>query len=227
MVLYNPQEPIIYLHIPNCAGTYVRKVLSGWFKDNAYPHDFSNQGSVAPVRHALRPGICIHGHFNIRKHIGVQEYYPCVKQFLAIIRDPFDIVVAHYFYAKARLAAGDFIMSGRYKTFPESLDAYLKQEICAPDYRPNMLNFMPLAMNCSNYKVIIEQYFVYIGLVEDLQFSVNRIAACLGFRPEQVPANECVDHSDQADKRVRQEFIKAHPLEYALYEYVAENYKKW
>ncbi len=50
-----------------------------------------------------------------------------------------------------------------------------------------MLLPFPRELTMANYKEILEKYFVYFGLVEDLQNSVTQLACKLGFAPIDVP----------------------------------------
>ena len=34
MIDYNPNEPLISIHIPKCGGTSLRQILNNWFRPN-------------------------------------------------------------------------------------------------------------------------------------------------------------------------------------------------
>src|SRR5262245_8731415 len=102
MKLYDPEKPLISLHIPKCGGTSFRAVLQHWFGPNLYRHCFYERLTKPPRKYDLEGGMCIHGHFNRKRQIGVSDYYPEVDQFITILRDPFEMTVSRYFYAKGK-----------------------------------------------------------------------------------------------------------------------------
>ena len=204
----------------------MREILKTWFGDDLYRHDWLRY-PLPPEKYYVRPGICIHGHFKISRQCGVQGCYPEVDQFITVVREPFAILVARYVNNQSLAVNGVLLGGGRYEEVPEDLNEFLEQEIYRPDYRPNILDFLPRTMTMENYKDIIHRYFIYIGVLEDLQFSVDRIADRLGFSSCAVPPSRVPNRIAEADPRLRDAFIKAHPLEYAIYSHIADNYKKW
>src|SRR5262249_41350915 len=83
-----PSQPLFSLHVPKTAGTSFRKDLEGWFGPDLALHYRGDQGEP-PARAALRPGLCVHGHFNRLRGIGVRQYYPDAGQFIVLRPAPF------------------------------------------------------------------------------------------------------------------------------------------
>jgi hypothetical protein len=224
MKLYNPDKPLISIHVPKCGGTSFRSVLGQWFGPNLYRHCFYERLSKRPRRYDLRGGTCIHGHFNKKRKIGVMDYYPEADQFITIFRDPFEMMMSRYFYAKGK-GAGRFRDGKPVESIQERFSdvrAYFR------DGRKKcyLTNFLPYEVTLDNYEEMFEKYFIYVGITEDLQTSVEVLAQRLGF--PSVPAgrlNTSV-HDEEIMKELREEFIKNHPLEYAIYNYALENYKQ-
>ncbi|MFO0455867.1 MAG: hypothetical protein ACK5Z0_07635 [Planctomycetota bacterium] len=117
---YDPEKPVIYTHIPKCAGTSIVTMLRSWF-GNAY-HKLNQDETKDILLPKIEtqaedgrwlPGVkCIHGHFNHGRGYGLPYYYPEIDQYFTILRDPFDLVVSMYFFAKGRSAQGKFWYRG-------------------------------------------------------------------------------------------------------------------
>jgi len=178
MISYDSSKPLISLHVAKCAGQSFRRLLEQWFGDNFFIHYFQ-QYNQFPPKHVLRPGICIHGHFNHVKRRGVQDYYPEAEQFITVLRDPLEAAISHYFYWKTKVRPTQIkqgvIEAGGVRDYRNIDDFFYKRP------KSMMLDFMPCNMSAENYKDIIETKFIWIGLVENLQSHVDRLAAKLGF----------------------------------------------
>jgi len=229
MKRYENNKPLISIHIPKCAGTSFTSVLSQWFGKKLYRHYFNEQNKTMPKRYNLKKGIlrkinkkglCIHGHFANNRKFGAQDYYPEVDQFITIIRNPFDIALSNYFYIKKqgqqRFRDGEKLIAQQ--QFHDLRD-YLNQR------NSYIMNFMPYQMNINNYKEILEKYFIYIGITEDLQTSVNILATKLGFTTQSISKKNISSHNEDYPESFRDEYKYNHPLEYAIYDYAANNYK--
>jgi len=224
MKLYNAEKPLISIHVPKCGGTSFWAVLEQWFGANLYPHYFDERRNERPHRHEMRGGICIHGHFHKRRASGVREYYPEADQFIIMLRDLFELIVSRYFFAKRegenRFRDGKQVLPIR-EQFRDISD-YLKRY----GKRRYVLHFLPYKMTLDNYEEMFEQYFVYVGITEDLQTSVDALAKKLGFASVTVERLNTSVHDEEVTQGLREEFISNHPLEYAIYNYAVKNYKQ-
>ncbi len=117
--------------------------------------------------------------------------------------------------------------NGKPLRLTDDIDEYLEKEILKPDYHPNILDYMPVEMTFANYKDVIENYFIFIGILEDFQYSVNKIAQKLNFPTFTAELKNKSQRFERVLPGFRQRFIDLHPLEYEIYHYVVENYKKW
>lgn len=224
---YDKNKPLIAIHIPKTGGHSFREILKKWFKENFLRHYFDEKRNKMPERHELRPGICICGHFNKKRNFGIQDYYPGVDQFITILRDPFEILVSRYFFEKKREMNNFSYRDGKPLKLTDDIDEYLEKEMGRPDYHPNILDYMPVAMTSENYKDVIHHCFIFIGILEEFQYSIDKIAQKLDFPT--YPA-EIMNKSRRFERvlpEFRQRFIQGHPLEYDVYHYVEENYRKW
>ena len=232
MKKYDKDKPLISIHIPKCAGRSFEKVLEIWFARKLYKHYYNDEINKKPKRYSLmkffnpskfKKGICIHGHFSMIKGIGTRDYYPTVDQFITIFRDPFETKVSHYFYCK-RLGDSKFISGKKLVMKDQYTDI---NDYFQKNKGSYILNYMPYDINMGNYKDIIDKYFVYIGIAEDLQTSINILADKLGFPSVKVDQLNKSIKDEEVSEKVREDYINDNDLEYEIYNYVKANYKIW
>src|SRR5205814_1325716 len=104
--------------------------------------------------------------------------------------------------------------------FPD-VNAYLQRERGGR----YLLNFFPYEVTLDNYEEMFEQHFVYVGITEDLQTSVDVLAQRLGFASVAVERLNTSVHDEEVTEEMRAEFVRTHLLEYAIYEYAVRHYK--
>lgn len=233
MKTYDRNKPLISIHIPKCAGSSFSAVLKTWFGKGYLPHYHDEQQDKPPEKHKLRsgfwgrklkPGICIHGHFNHERGNGAESYYPEVDQFITILRDPFDLHLSNYFYVKRE---GKYLGKGAYRS--GKVRSVLRNTRTLEDYlgrskKSFIKSFFPPGITISNYKEILDNQFVYIGIAENIQNSVDILAGLLGFERVIVPCNNASTWDEEVPKGAREEFIDNNQLEMSIYEYALNNF---
>lgn len=224
MKAYNNKEALIFIHIPKAGGTSLRKVLKAWYLDNFKLHYFDEVNNKLPQKYALEPGICICGHFNAARGFGIEEYYPEAEQFVTFMRDPFELIVSRYYYVKKREREGISFANGKPTNLPSDVNEFLESVIHNPDYSPNMLSFFPRRLSLSNYKQVIDKYFVFIGFLDDYQNSLYLLAELLGFPRMAAPFENKSERFGEVDPALRKAFINEHPLEYEVYNYARSRF---
>ena len=224
MRLYDKEKPLISIHVPKCGGTSFHAVLQQWFGANLHLHYFVGPFREGrPRKYDLQNGTCVHGHFNRWREIGVMDYYPDVDQFITMLRDPFDTAVSYYFYAKG-LGANRFRdgkplppIQEQFRDLGDYLRRGRKKEV--------LVKFLPYEVTLDNYEEIFTKHFIYTGITEDLQTSVDVLARRLGYPPVAVGRLNTSVHDEEVTAELREEFIQTHPLSYAIYEYAVSHYK--
>ncbi len=206
---YDADKPLIYIHIPKTAGSALRLVFKEWFGDRLRQH-YRGQGDGPeglPRKLALcgRP-LVLYGHFNGALGFGVRDYYPEVEQFLTVVRQPFARVVSDYFFT---LGSG--------LPVPSLTDFILSY----PKNPGGILNYFPGPVTKHNYKDLIEQHFVDIGVTEMLDESVARFATKLGKpNPERLPIVNPSNYSEAVPEKLMDNFRDQNELEHDIYDYV-------
>ena len=184
MKSYDPDQPVIYTHIPKCAGSAFIRVLRRWFGKSYLKLNQDETQDLLLPRFELKNGDgkwledvkCVHGHFDHGRKYGLPYYYPEVEQYFTIFRDPFDIVVSMYFFCKGRSKEGRFWYRGKQVNI---LDEYPTLESYLADYPYWLFNHLPQDITLSNYQDKLEQRFIYVGLQEDLSNSIAQLAKIL------------------------------------------------
>ena len=228
---YDPKIPLFSIHIPKCAGTSFLDVLRSWFGTGLLLHYHDEKRDRPPKKYRLhrgvidrryRPGLCVHGHFNAGRGNGVLDYYPKAQQLITIIRDPFDIHLSNYFYAMRESKVGRGFHSGKphqMVTEQWSLTDYLRENPVS-----FVSDFFPPQMTIENYRQLIDEKFLYIGITEDLQGSLDRLAAILGYPRIPVPEKNVTDWTAEIPDGAREEFIGNNSLVMAVYDHARDSY---
>ena len=231
MRVYDPNLPLISLHVPKCAGTSFADVLKRWFgKKGLHPHYFDEKKRQKPIAANLssrgllrRRRHCVHGHFNPNRGFGVRDYYPDAEQFITILRDPFELHLSNFFYMKRRgpLCHRDGKPRQEATDTSYGLETYLAEESSS-----FMLLSWPFDLSLDNYQEIIEEHFVHVGLAEDLQGSVDKLAERLGFPAIKVPTLNVSPRTEGIPDGARERFRANNEVEFAVYDYVRSRVNK-
>ena len=231
MIPYDPDKPLISIHLPKCAGTSFRQVLETWFGNNLFLHYFNEKENKKPeiVRlkswwpwRKYRPNLCVHGHFNQARGFGIQDDYPEVEQFITIIRDPFEAHLSLFYFMK-KLGQNAFAEG---KIAQKAVDPHYDLLQFLDGTRSTLLQHFPEPLTLDNYESVLHDKFVYIGVAEDMQTSIRKMAAKLGFPPVSVPRQNVSPRYGEIPAGAREKFIEDHPVEYAVYGFAQRHYRE-
>jgi len=218
---YDRTQPLIVIHVPKAAGISSGHVFYDWYGENFHKHYYNEAAGGMPKQldlfglHTPESPLCLQGHFNRLRGFGVEDYYPAVTQFVTILRDPFELSVSHYFYVRS---VGD-AWKDQTRVPKDSLVSFLETN------RPNMLNHFPRPVTLSNYKDICEEFFIEIGITEQLDESMRRIGRKLGFEhTKEVGTHNTTARDQTVPEGFRELFMEVNRLEYAVYEYCLARY---
>jgi hypothetical protein len=219
---YDPSKPLVSLHVPKCGGQSVRVILEDWFGDNFYTHYYQKKKSL-PAKCQLRPGICIHGHFNHLKHFGVMDYYPEVDQYITFLRDPLKVAVSNYFFwklkARNRQIKLGIIEEGGEHDYRNIDDFFAKRP------RSHIINFLPSNFTKDNFKEEMEKRFVYIGVVEDMKTSMDKLSEKMGFKQKQEQWLNKSEYNEKLSPDIEKKFVKENRFAYRIYNHALKLYK--
>ena len=220
---YDPALPLFSLHVPKTAGTSFRRDLERWFGADLALHYRGDQGEP-PTRWTLRPGLCVHGHFNRLRGIGVRQYYPEARQFIVFLRDPFERFVSTWRYLHFQIRSG--VAVADFDDRPD-LATWLDRRRKAAEAGEDPFSFLAQLADPADPAdpaAVFGPQYLAVGVTERYADSVELFAAVLGRRPP-----ECVTRlnlrdephraADPKDERpdLRRVYEQQFPLEYAVY----------
>jgi hypothetical protein len=198
-------------------------VFRRWYGDGLLEHYFNERAGELPLRrdlasvHSVDCPVGVYGHFNRLRGFGIEEYYPEVRQFVTIMRDPFESAISNYFFL--RKSGSDWIDQSRVPT--ADLRNFLSKT------PPNILNHFPREVTRDNYREQIDEFFVEIGNTESLESSLRRISYKLGmpFESDWLPFVNSTERDQPHPEDMRDEYAEHYPLEFEVYRYVSSLYE--
>lgn len=227
---YDPTEPLIYTHIPKCAGSSVVRLLRIWFGDQYHKLNQDETRDIVLPRVETQdehgnwlPNVkCVHGHFNHGRGYGLPYFYPEVSQYFTILRDPFDVTVSMYFFAKGRSREGRFWFRGQPVDFSNqfpNLQSYLES------YPYWFYDHLPIDVTLENYRTKLAEKFIYLGVFEDLETTMAGLANVLNKPLVELPKINVSNYDEPIPQRLREPFYRDYPLLKCVYEFALEHYR--
>ena len=226
---YSSNKPVIFIHVPKCAGTSFIGLLRRWFGDTyQHPHQDESRDVLLPkvdvklANGEWNPKIkCIHSHFDAARGYGLPEHYPEVDQYFTVMRDPFDMIVSMYFFVKGRSERGEYRYRGKVVDIREqypNLESYLEvHHAWVEDHLPADLT----VENCEDY---VASRFVYLGRFEALQPSVDQLADVLGMKRVVLPKQNESTYSEEVPLHSKEQVYARYPKAKRLHDWSATTY---
>lgn len=177
---YDSSKLLVSIHVPKCAGTSLTTWLEGMFPGQLHLH---YPDDAPPERYDQSARSCVHGHFYHHEWpIGALDYYPQADQFITVLRDPLQMMISSYFY---QCKMGD-------PPFAE-LESYLDHVT----HWHRLFPYLGLPLSYTEELDIreVEDKFVWLGVVEELERSLSNISSQLNITPRiEIP------HSNQSPR---------------------------
>lgn len=221
---YDPSLPLFSVHIPKCAGSSFSKVLKEWFKENLLLHYPNESKGALPEKHVLRPGICIHGHFNNARGTGLYDYYSAANQLITVVRDPFEMHISNYFFVKRKADENGGYAYYRGKLHPIIENSWTLREYLENQPHCHLLNFFPPDITMENFSDVVESRYLFVGVAENLQKSVDRLSKILGCNSVLISHVNKSNRNEDIPTGLREKFTEEHMLEMEIYKYVKEKF---
>ncbi len=227
---YDPSKPLIYTHIPKCAGSSVVQLLRHWFGAQYHKLNQDERRDIILPRVETRdadgnwlPNVkCIHGHFNHGRGYGLPYFYPELDQYFTILRDPFDLAVSMYFFAKGRSREGRFWFRGEAVDFNQqfpNVESYLNS------YPYWLFDHLPQDVTLDNYEEKLRSRFIYMGIFEDLQTTIDHLAKVLGMESAALPHVNISTYDENIPEHMRERFYADYPLLKRIYDLAKNTYR--
>jgi len=205
----------IFHHMPKCGGTALREALDQWFtliNDYISVEQLCGQEPVAsPLDlQALGKDSCVCSHFEHHfNHLRVRypEAFRNRRHYFlfSFVREPLDLAMSLYFHA---------VKVGRLDPQEHSLQQFIG----------NQCNYMAHRFPCDkrNYRRVLGLYN-FIGLLEEMPLSMEKLAQILGREPVRVPLRNTSPRDQQEAALTAEEIVRfkdRNALDYAIYDHV-------
>lgn len=219
MKKYNPEIPLLSIHVPKCGGTSIQKALKRWFGNTLYFHYFDEKNNAMPKKHSLKPwwstkykrNICIHGHFNSKREFGVDNYYPAIKQAIIFLRDPLEIQLSVFHYNHKLSKEGKNYRNGKLRTITSDIDEFLENSSSYMKY------FLPKECDASSLESYFSDFFVHVGVMEYYQQSMDILAEKLNKRKITIARENVTERHQTPSETSIKKFKERCSFEYLLY----------
>lgn len=213
----------LFLHMPKCAGSSIKKLLESNNKDLLILdyESFFTEPKIERDKKILQcleqPEILntekiVYGHFFPVKYIGNSS--PPNLKLVTIIREPIDRLISHYYFWKS----GDFSSHYLWRKMKEHNWSLTDFILCE-----EMRNFY-----CQYFTKIPIQFFTYIGIYENLNQSVDLCFSNLGLninadllpRENKTRTKKIIKLTDEFVEQARQ----FHAQDYLIYNYTLHRF---
>ena len=87
-----------------------------------------------------------------------------------------------------------------------------------------MFSHLPQNLTLANYRQQLESQFIYIGVYEDLQTSIDQLATVLDKPTMQLPVSNASEYDENVPNHLREQFYRDYPLPKKIYDFALENY---
>lgn len=220
MKQYSSDKPLISIHIPKCGGQSFRHILDQWFQENQYYHYYDELKKCLPTKINIENNrnVCIHGHFNKYRGFGINQYYPQVDQFISILREPLEILVSNYFYLQTTTQETHGIQFDKKISLEDFLKEQLKNNVGS-----YYLTHFPDNINENNYKEKIENNFIFLGVMEEYQKSIDILAKKLNKERVIIPQRNIAKRDVyEIDSELIKKIRSKYKIDYLIYSYALE-----
>lgn len=215
---FEKQHVYVFHHLMKCGGTSVKEILQEWF-NTEYDYIEASENLNTFLKYKLNTGSmnadnCIVGHFQF-EGIHLNQRYPEVfdnpdkYRVFTFVRDPLQFRASLYYYTRKNEIIKDYNLSQIIMNTP---------------------NLISRVFPCdeNNYKEVLDKYF-FIGIVEKMQESFNKLADHIHKRRLTLPYANISEKDDQLSKLSPEfiaEFKKKNYLDYLIYDYCLAKFNK-
>ena len=212
--------------MPKCGGVSLQRVLKSWYKRKFYLHYYNEKKNKLPKKITLgktffgkdNSNCCIHGHFNKYRNFGINQYYPEARQFITFLRDPLEILISNYFFSTRN---GYYYRNGKKFQATESIESYFEKRLI--NEQSWFETHLPDGINKNNYEDFIHSKFIFIGVMDYYQESVNLLADKLNKPRKELPyINKSPREPYNLSKKLIENFKEKFEFDYLLYNFALD-----
>ena len=218
---YNPKKPIVVANVCPEAHELLRPVLDQWFGDAHRPIEIDETADPGELIRTVTRGNgkwkksvkCVSAVFDQRVAMGVPDCLPAKHQLVTFVGDPFTLVVAEY---RRQLQQPNFWHRGQQVEFSQcfpTLDSYLERY---PDW---LYGRLPQNLTLANLSQKLGRDFLFVGVLESLQESVNQLAKIIDQPTVELTAVWGAGDTTVGSESQRQKFYAQYPRPKAIYDF--------
>ena len=244
MLNYDPSSPLVFNHIPKCAGTSVRML----FKKHFFKKTFENYRTINDFKpfkdpNYYGPNSVIFSHFNRRRNNPIENMDKNgFKQYCTIFRDPLSMAISAYFYEintnlnffkwgkKRQLRAiiengfsfklfKDLALARKQKKY-SSLEEYIESR------NEIFLDYLPDNLTEDNYKKYFEENYILLGISENISATLELLSHKINktFSTDWIPKKNIgnYDKDRLISDQLKLKFISRNKLSYKIYNFAKE-----
>lgn len=220
--IYNPDKPLISIHIPKTGGSTVKESLKSWYGEKFFTHYVDENNVNTPSKYELLKSGCIHGHFNRFRAFGVDDFYPHVDQFITFLRDPFEQHISTFFYIRREAELYNFNglptpVKGM-NSFEEFLIYLIENRVnIQSGFANTMFAHFPGRFFPFDAQFLHSNIFIHIGITEMLSFSMPLLAKKLDKKYDGIDKQNISPRTLAIDERNREIHKELFPKEHSFY----------
>jgi Sulfotransferase family len=217
MKTYDPNSALFSMHIPKCGGTSLLRALQKWFWRWRVIEHYQRKAGAPPAT-AISAKFCVHGHFSSGREFGVLQYYPQADQFITFLREPFDRYLSlWHFMPKMAQHRGDQAWLERPRDFETDLRRRARLQRARQNFHSIVWHF-PQRPDVAAPDAQMDRSYVFVGVMERYQDSLDALAAALGKRRVKIPHLNKTARENNDYEKWRQFYRKHFADEYQVYE---------
>jgi len=229
---YDPNQALLSLHVFKTGGTSFMSCLKKWFGKGYYQHYTDHETGRRPyiipwndenwtkVHNPDRLPICINGHFTVDAGVGIEDYYPGHNQIVTFFRNPVEAHFSAYYFQRRSFDCNTLYYKGeKLEEFPFRNLVYFFE-----NFRSFLLDDYPWDLTLDNFKEVLSEHFIHIGLTESMQVSNDIIADKLGKPRVKIKKENVTPRGKELSlpRSMFKTFREKNPLAFAIYDWVKE-----
>ncbi|MFZ5863097.1 MAG: sulfotransferase family 2 domain-containing protein [Nitrospirota bacterium] len=220
-------DPLLFCHIPKCAGTSFRAVIEAEYKPKQRLFVYKQEELNLPTPSAefierfqrIRRDIqIIYGHFAF----GMHRFLDIPPVYATIVREPVARVISlyHHFGRDLQSPFFDRIKGGlSLKAFAGMASNHMTRTLAGVPALPGGVAYDEKWLDLA--KENVRKYFCVIGTVESMDEVLAALARRLAWRHHSIPVlNVKPDSPTQIDHETRQAIVEHNALDIGLYDWV-------